>query len=656
MTTPNGTFQKISSLVSKQVPQFVRDDNPTFVAFLEAYYEFLEQYEPVIDKGQPIERAKNMLDYLDVDKTIDAFSQHFYKEFLALIPTNIQADKTKLLKHVQQFYRARGTEKSYRLLFRILFGEEIDFYYPASDILKVSDGKWFIQKSLRINNVVIDGVVDDSLIALNKLVGFVITGNTSLATAAVENVIIDYEGGAKVNEIFLSQINGNFENGETITVAYTDVITNVPHVFTAQILSGILSSIHLIYGGHNYKVGDIVGIESNTGGGAIASVAAVSSGGLLDIIPTDDGAGFLANDELLFVGGGGSGANGYIQTVSANNFYHPNTYQISVDIILPYANVVLNSASYGFPAMPSNANANTVLANAFTTFTYGPTGPVLKTKLNDGGSGFSGIPSISVISNTIVHGIGILGKMTIASNGANYLVGDKLVFHNVFGGYGTGAAANVTAVDGAGGIVSVYWIPVSGFPVGGIGWDQNHLPTITINSVSGTGGKIVVDAILGDGAKFTANTDSVGTILTIRIDKAGQGFLPNDPPHINLKASGDGTALANASVSAGVFTYPGRFLDQSGFLSSAKFLENFDYYQTYSYVIRAQESFDSYTKIVKNLLHPAGLKMWGQYRFQDNIDVRTNVVLDKETTVLNSIITEDNIIRVTEAGSVRTVE
>ena len=36
------TSLKISNLVRNQVPEFVREQHPKFVSFLEAYYEFLE--------------------------------------------------------------------------------------------------------------------------------------------------------------------------------------------------------------------------------------------------------------------------------------------------------------------------------------------------------------------------------------------------------------------------------------------------------------------------------------------------------------------------------------------------------------------------------------------------------------------------------------
>ena len=34
---------KTSNLILEQVPEFVRDEYPKFISFLEAYYEFLEE-------------------------------------------------------------------------------------------------------------------------------------------------------------------------------------------------------------------------------------------------------------------------------------------------------------------------------------------------------------------------------------------------------------------------------------------------------------------------------------------------------------------------------------------------------------------------------------------------------------------------------------
>ena len=147
---------KISNLVASQVPFFVRNDHENFVAFVEAYYEFLEQQTGVVNV------SKNLLDQSDVDLT-DIFIEKFYDNFLPFIPKDTAVDKTLILKHIKDFYRARGTEKSIRFLMRILFDEDVEFYYPQKDVLKVSDGKWYQEKSVKITNVKVDGVANNQL-------------------------------------------------------------------------------------------------------------------------------------------------------------------------------------------------------------------------------------------------------------------------------------------------------------------------------------------------------------------------------------------------------------------------------------------------------------------------------------------------------------
>ena len=133
---------KISTLVSSQLPFFVRNDHENFVAFLEAYYEWMEQTQGVVNV------AKSMKDQLDLDKT-DIFAQQFYNNFLPLIPQNVLVDKNLLVKNIKDFYKSRGTEKSVRFLMRILFNDEVEFYYPKKDILRASDGKTPVCRALQ---------------------------------------------------------------------------------------------------------------------------------------------------------------------------------------------------------------------------------------------------------------------------------------------------------------------------------------------------------------------------------------------------------------------------------------------------------------------------------------------------------------------------
>ena len=116
------TDKKISTLVSSTVPFFVRNDHPGFISFLEAYYEYSEQFEEINTNAKVIERSKNFLNYIDIDKTISDFADNLYTQFLHNMPEEIAADKALILKNAKDFFRSRGSEKSVRFLMRAIYG------------------------------------------------------------------------------------------------------------------------------------------------------------------------------------------------------------------------------------------------------------------------------------------------------------------------------------------------------------------------------------------------------------------------------------------------------------------------------------------------------------------------------------------------------
>jgi hypothetical protein len=86
--------EKISTLVGSQLPEFIQNDYTTFVAFLEAYYKFLEQ-----DQGA-FELIQNARKYSDIDQTTEAFVKYFVKNYADLIPDSVLANKKLLVKRV----------------------------------------------------------------------------------------------------------------------------------------------------------------------------------------------------------------------------------------------------------------------------------------------------------------------------------------------------------------------------------------------------------------------------------------------------------------------------------------------------------------------------------------------------------------------------
>mgnify|MGYP003350556667 FL=1 len=156
--------------------------------------------------------------------------------------------------------------------------------------------------------------------------------------------------------------------------------------------------------------------------------------------------------------------------------------------------------------------------------------------------------------------------------------------------------------------------------LGGQGYKQEKLPTANVVSSNGSGAVITVSAIMGDGEDLTARgTKRPGEIEEITITNPGSGIKV--VPQIILTGLGDGTAVANATLTPSYETYEGRWSSADGILSSAdRKLQGRDYYVDYSYVTSSTVEFAKYKKIFKELIHPAGFRAYGEVNRLDVLD------------------------------------
>ena len=134
----------ISTIVENQVPEFVRADHPTFVTLLKKYYEYMEQTNKTLRVG------KDLYDYMDVDTTRADLIKYFKTKIIPDFPEETELSTEKLIKAAKFFYSKKGSAESFKFLFRTLYGQEVDIYFPKEDILKVSDGKWKQPQALRL--------------------------------------------------------------------------------------------------------------------------------------------------------------------------------------------------------------------------------------------------------------------------------------------------------------------------------------------------------------------------------------------------------------------------------------------------------------------------------------------------------------------------
>ena len=332
-----------------------------------------------------------------------------------------------------------------------------------------------------------------------------------------------------------------------------------------------------------------------------------------------------ANSNVFFETYDSLNVNGVIVLVTSSNIV---TNMITVSPGLE-GNLVSNSF-----VVIKKANDNTSIANAVISYVYANTGPMDQLHLVSHGTNYMSKPTVSVIANTHVRSLGILGRMKIVDGGTGYAVGDTITFTNVAFGYGSGAAANVTSVAANGMITQVKFKPVDGQITGGSGYDMDFLPLASVSSANGNGANILVTALLGYGESISTIMNRAGTLMTLGIVNPGSGY--ETIPTLNLSSIGDGTALANATIIKGEYVYPGRYLNDDGHLSGYNFLENRDYYQNYSYVVKSRQSLDAYRQTLNQLIHPSGMKLFGEYLY-DNDGADNNVSVQSVQPEMNEL-------------------
>ena len=86
----------ISPFIPGQIPAFYNDDYPNFVAFIKAYYEWLEQSNLTDVYSGAVGKARSLSDYMDIDRTESQFLVHFKKQYLSQLPLNTLSDQRLL--------------------------------------------------------------------------------------------------------------------------------------------------------------------------------------------------------------------------------------------------------------------------------------------------------------------------------------------------------------------------------------------------------------------------------------------------------------------------------------------------------------------------------------------------------------------------------
>ena len=235
--------EKISTLVSSQLPEFVRSDFTTYVSFVEAYYRFLEQ-----DQGA-LEIVQNARSYSDIDTTTESFVNYFLANYAQNIPLGVLTNKRLLIKRIRDLYESKGSEISFKLLFQLFYNTVATTSHPYDYVLRPSDGRWNQRSSIRVllTSGSIEGITDRFLTYSKNNVEY------SAAILRVKST------SSNLYEIFYSsRSNIPFEVDDDVVVN-----TSAGTIFTG-IIKPTTTAYEISFGGTGFRVGEVFNL--NTGG------------------------------------------------------------------------------------------------------------------------------------------------------------------------------------------------------------------------------------------------------------------------------------------------------------------------------------------------------------------------------------------------------
>lgn len=244
-------MSKLKHIAQKHLPEFVREDYPAFTEFVKAYYDWLEQ-----------NHIKKIDAIVDIDRTADQFVQYF-KDSLDHDGFTFERINQRLyLKNIKDLYLTKGSENSFKFLFRAMFGKEAQISYPWEQTLKVSDGKWQQDTTLLVKITTGDG---------NALRGRLVnlTGPDDITYKLfISNVI---SRGNSVYELFIDRFFGG-----KISWDY-DIRLPDNSVIGTTLKS--TTSVKIQVAGQGFQIGQIFNVTNGPGSGSIIKVKNVGPNG-----------------------------------------------------------------------------------------------------------------------------------------------------------------------------------------------------------------------------------------------------------------------------------------------------------------------------------------------------------------------------------------
>jgi len=573
----------VSPFIPQQFPAFYKEEGPNFIAFVKAYYEWLES------PGDALYHARSLLDYNDIDTTETAFIKHFKNTYLHSLPESIIADKRLLVKHILDLYRSKGTPRAYELLFKIIFNEAIELYIPGDFLLKPSDGEWVVPRYIEVSD-------SDYL---EKLIGKQIYNSSRNATAVVESVNQKIISDRLMHVIYLSSVDGRFKYGERILSELVPEIT----LANAPVILGSLTAVAIENGGSGFNTGDIVDI-TGTGVNGKARIAGVrDENGKVQFSLINGGSGYSVNavvtvaTSLDLIISNTVGTFTASQTLTSSN---TNANGVVTFSNTSFVQMVDFSSNLNFYVGDTVTNGNGASATVSSVIGGGGTGATFKI----GG----------LVNKEILY----INTDYISTNTSSYLYAN--LSSNWTFPKNSVANLNSTIAD----TLSFLQIEVGTIAYlsqinPGTGYSSNPYIDIIEPAVAGQGYLDGFGGIKGHNALVTSFVASAqGVATAVEVVDSGFGFSPGDTVFLTAPTNKNVVVTGVAVIDTdGEGT--GYWRSNKGFVSDIMKIQDSYYYQNFSYEILVNRMLSMYKNIVEDLIHPSGIALFGRFRLKNEL-------------------------------------
>lgn len=660
----------IAYQISSQFPGIYKEHGQELINLAHAYYTFLETSD-----GQFLKTARNFGKYRDIDSTLDELVLFFKKKYMADLP-NTAANTRFAIKHILDLYRRKGTEEGIELFFRMFYNESISIYYPSRDILRPSASSWNTKSYVELQPI-------SNVSLLQNLTSAEITGSISNAKANLEYIEFMTISGVTFPVLFLSSVRGTFsvedkifdEQGQYLGVIKgslsaveissgarvggnligdrLSIFSRADHAHSSGRVTVVTQQetgelpFEIVDGGYGYTVGDSEIIVSDqiayfpNGTSTFNKLDELTQGSAAGFIvgkdPSSMGIELHANSEPFIAGDiyvngvphEATFVSGINDSASADVGAITNIQTITAysDLLMNFVDVPLNSANYSAvpPAIVPMSGVdpvdiNTPIKDAFVPYTYS-------------------VGTISTLAN-INPGFDYTSEQYIHTLGSEYI--RKLRIHQqqislVNKSITISAGTIVTQSNGASGIITGI---TGGFfsikPRSLIRFSKT-LPLQTPAS-SHTIEEIMTDytsPVLGENAEIIGGVEfGAGKIDEFSITDSGFGFYEGQTVYaknIDTVTPDDWTVSGIAKL-AGMGKSTGKWDNDISKLNSNKVIQDSYYYQDYSYEIASSLSKNTYEELLKEAVHPAGVKLFHKFTIEDTLD--SNIIADLDITVI----------------------